>query len=340
MLIAICFFVLYNKISIDLPCQQPFLEVAQNRERTGELEMIYSTAYGTMYTGNCQEILPNNCSELKGKVNLIFTSPPFPLNRAKKYGNMTGEEYLEWIAQLSTFLKDFLAPDGSVVVELGNAWNSGSPTHSTLPMEALLEFKKRGDLYLCQEFIYYNPAKLPAPIEWVNKKRVRVKDSFTRIWWLSKTTNPKANNRNVLEEYSAQMRKLITSRKYNAGKRPSEYSIGTESFFTDNGGAIPSNVIIASNTSSKDRYISYCKANHFEIHPARMPKEVPAFFIKFLTDENDIVLDPFAGSNTTGAVAEELKRKWIGIEINKDYVASSVGRFDNVTLINPAEDCV
>lgn len=295
--------------------------------------MIYTTAYGKMYTGNCQDILSNDLDELKGKVNLIFTSPPFPLNRAKKYGNMTGDEYLEWIANLAIFLKDYLAPDGSIVIELGNAWNSGIPTHSTLPMEALLEFKRRGNFHLCQEFIYFNPAKLPAPIEWVNKKRVRVKDSFTRIWWLSSTPNPKANNRNVLEEYSLQMKKLIKSGKYNAGKRPSEYDIGEESFLSDNGGAIPSNVIIASNTTSKDKYIKYCKENMFEVHPARMAKEIPQFFIKLLTDENDLVLDPFAGSNTTGYVAEILKRKWLSIEVNQDYVRSSVGRFDAVKIL-------
>lgn len=295
--------------------------------------MIYKTDLGKMYTGNCQDILSDKYETLKGKVNLIFTSPPFPLNRAKKYGNMTGDEYLEWIANLATFLKDFLTSDGSIVIELGNAWNSGIPTHSTLPMEALLEFKKRGGFHLCQEFIYFNPAKLPAPVEWVNKKRVRVKDSFTRIWWLSTTPNPKANNRNVLEEYSSQMKKLIKSGKYNAGKRPSEYDIGRESFLSDNGGAIPSNVIIASNTTSKDRYIKYCKEHQLDIHPARMPKEIPLFFIKLLTDENDLVLDPFAGSNTTGYVAETQKRRWISTEINEEYVRSSVGRFDNVEII-------
>ena len=295
--------------------------------------MIYTTNLGRMYTGNCQEILANDLEILKGKVNLIFTSPPFPLNRAKKYGNMTGDEYLEWFANLGPFFKDYLTPDGSIVMELGNAWNSGTPTHSTLPLEALLEFKKRGEFFLCQEFIYFNPPKLPAPVEWGNKKRIRVKDSFTRLWWLSSTPNPKADNRNVLEAYSLQMKKLIKSGKYNAGKRPSEYNIGNSSFLNDNGGAIPSNVIIASNTTAKDRYIEYCKEHELEIHPARIPKEIPLFFIKFLTDANDLVLDPFAGSNTTGYVAESTLRRWLSIEINQSYVQSSIGRFDTAAVL-------
>lgn len=286
---------------------------------------IYKTQKGSMLLGKCEEILTAYKPDTKAA--LILTSPPFPLNRAKKYGNMSGNEYLEWFAGLAPLFSNALKPDGSIIIELGNAWESGFPTHSTLPIETLLEFKKRGGFYLCQEFIYYNPAKLPAPIEWVNKKRIRVKDSFTRIWWMSNTCYPKADNRNVLSAYSSQMKKLLKSGKYNAGTRPSEYVIGNTSFSSDNGGAIPSNVIIASNTISNDRYINYCKEKKINIHPARMPKEIPEFFIKFLTDADDLVLDPFAGSNMTGFVAEQLGRRWMSMEVNKAYVLGSAGRF-------------
>ena len=196
----------------------------------------------------------------------------------------------------------------------------------------LLAFKKAGGFYLCQEFIHYNPARLPSPIEWVNKKRIRVKDSFTRIWWLSNTPNPKANNKNVLVPYSKQMKKLLKTGSYNSGKRPSEYDIGSNSFSTNNGGAIPSNVLIASNTVSNDDYLKYCKANDFEIHPARMPKELPEFFIQLLTEENDLVLDPFGGRNSTGYIAEKVNRKWIAVEAEKKYIDGSVGRFLNDIL--------
>ncbi len=292
--------------------------------------IIYKTNNGIMLQGKCEEVLKKYKKTNGTPINLIFTSPPFPLNRAKKYGNMSGKEYIEWLEKLAVIFSEILADDGSIVIELGNAWDAGAPVQSTLPIEALLAFKKAGDFKLCQEFIHYNPARLPSPIEWVNKKRIRVKDSFTRIWWLSKGDEPKANNKNVLVPYSKQMQKLLKSGKYNAGKRPSEHDIGTDSFSVDNGGAIPSNVIIASNTVSNDSYLKYCKDNNFEIHPARMPKELPEFFIRFLTDENDVVLDPFSGSNTTGNVAEELNRKWISIEAEKKYIDGSLGRFSNV----------
>ena len=80
-------------------------------------------------------------------------------------------------------------------------------------------------------------------------------------------------------------------------------------------------------------YIEYCKEHELEIHPARMPKEIPLFFIKFLTDANDLVLDPFAGSNTTGYVAESTLRRWLSIEINQSYVQSYIGRFDTAAVL-------
>ena len=288
----------------------------------------YNTNYGLCINEKCevvinQFLIPN----YKGKVQMIFTSPPFPLSRSKKYGNLNGDEYKNWLCDVIESMVPLLTDTGSIVIEIGNAWNSGEPTFSTLPMETLLDIKNKCGLYLCQEFIYHNPARLPTPIQYVNIDRVRVKDSFTRIWWLSKTQNPKANNKRVLTQYSKQMKKLLDSGKYNAGNRPSEHSISETAFKKDNGGAIPSNVLIASNTNSQDAYLIGCKKKGLKIHPARMPIDIPQFFINFLTEENDIVLDCFAGSNTTGYCAEFLKRQWIAVEADKEYYIGSKERF-------------
>lgn len=288
----------------------------------------YKTAKGLCINGDCEVIIEKYLRpNYEGKIQLILTSPPFPLKRAKKYGNKTGEEYLDWLCNIGNKLKPLLTENGSIVIEIGNAWNTGEPTYSTLPLETLLEFKKRCGLYLCQEFIYYNPARLPGPIEWVNKQRIRVKDAFTQIWWMSKTPSPYADNRNVMEPYSKQMKKLLSSGKYNAGTRPSEHTISETAFSVDNGGAIPANVIIAANTTSNDAYIQKCKEKGLDIHPARMAPAIPEFFINFLTKSDDIVLDCFAGSNTTGAVAERLGRQWISIELDRTYYDGSKYRF-------------
>lgn len=288
----------------------------------------YSTDLGLCINEDCNVVIDEYMLQhYQGKVQLIFTSPPFPLNRKKSYGNLVGDEYIDWLCAIGEKLKPLLTDTGSIVIEIGNAWNPGEPTISTFPLEALLELKKRCHLYLCQEFIYYNPAKLPGPTEWVNKRRVRVKDSFTRIWWLSKTPHPKANNANVLQEYSAQMQKLLKKGAYNSGVRPSEHKISDTAFAKNNQGSIPSNVIIASNTTSNDSYLIRCKEKKIPLHPARMPYAIPSFFIKLLTDEDDVVFDCFSGSNTTGFCAESLKRRWISSEINEDYFEGSKFRF-------------
>lgn len=268
-----------------------------------------------------------------GTVDLVFTSPPFPLNRKKRYGNLKGDEYMQWLSEFGPLLKRMLKPSGSIVIELGNAWEPGSPVMSTLPLRALLKFQQDNDLYLCQEFVWQNTAKLPSPVQWVNIERIRLKDSFTRLWWLSANPKPKADNRRVLKEYSSAMRSLLRARVYNSGRRPSQHNIGEESFLTDNGGAIPGSVLTYANTQANDDYQSYCRTHQIETHPARMPIELADFFVRFLTEPGDLVLDPFAGSNTTGAAAERLARYWIAMEAKEEYISGSRGRFQH-TFIN------
>jgi DNA modification methylase len=298
-----------------------------------EPKLAYSTDRGSMYEAAVEDFLDSHLGRaLRGEVQLVFTSPPFPLNRQKRYGNLVGEEYLEWLAELARPLGDLLTEDGSLVVELGNAWEPGEPVMSTLALKALLQILESGGFHLCQQFVVHNPARLPSPAQWVNVERIRVKDAYTNVWWMSRTPRPKADNRRVLVDYSPSMRKLLARGSYNAGGRPSQHHIGKDSFLTDNGGAIPPNVLSFSNTRSTDDYQRYCKARGLKPHPARMPPELVDFFVRFLTDEGDIVLDPFGGSNTTGAVAEELARQWFTIEPDPAYIEGSRGRFAGVQL--------
>lgn len=289
---------------------------------------IYKTRRGTIYWSTAEAFLNSEiANRYKGKIQLLLTSPPFPLNRKKKYGNLRGIPYLRWLASFAPAFRKLLAPNGSIVLELGNAWEPGKPVMSTLALEALLKFKREGKLRLVQQFVVHNPARLPGPAQWVNVERIRVKDSFTHIWWLAPSVRPYADNRSVLTPYSAAMKGLLKSKRYNSGPRPSEHHIGKRSFLKDNGGAIASNVLSVSNTLSNDAYQEYCRKKGLKPHPARMQRDVAAFFVKFLTRRGDMVLDPFAGSNTTGAVAEALRRKWVSIEANRDYIRGSRGRF-------------
>jgi site-specific DNA-methyltransferase (cytosine-N4-specific) len=284
--------------------------------------MVHATAEKGLYSPEVEN--------LKGQMSLVFTSPPFPLLRKKKYGNRIGPAYVEWLSSFAARLAELVRDDGSIVLELGNAWDQGQPTMSTLPQEALLAFLRKGNLHLCEEFICHNPARLPGPAQWVNIERIRVKDAFTRVWWMSPTPRPKADNRRVLTSYSPKMMRLLQHGHYNSGRRPSEHEIGATSFLRDNGGAIPSNVLSYSNTSASDDYLKFCRERGIKPHPARMQQGLAEFFIRFLTDPGDVVIDPFAGSNVTGSMAERLSRRWISVEPEWEYVAGSAGRFDAV----------
>lgn len=290
--------------------------------------LAYKTSRGKMYMGFAESLKNKKIlRKYRGKIQLIFTSPPFPLNHKKKYGNLQGEAYVKWLAGFAPLFRELLKKDGSVVIELGNAWKPGKPVMSTLALEALLAFLKQGKFHLCQQFICYNPARLPSPAQWVNVERIRIKDSYTHLWWMAPSERPKADNRRVLKKYSKAMLRLLETKKYNSGRRPSEHRIGNKSFLTNNAGAIPSNVLVLSNTVSNDGYQQYCRKHKLALHPARMPAQLPEFFIKFLTTPRNLVLDPFAGSNTTGAAAELLGRRWISVEPDQTYITGAKGRF-------------
>jgi DNA modification methylase len=311
------------------------------RQEPEPVEVVYRTDLGQMVHGKFEDAFKTSIADaVRGRVNLLLTSPPFPLVRKKRYGNETGEAYLRWIESLAQPMADLLAPDGSIVIEIGNAWEPGVPVMSTLPLEALLAFKKAANLHLCQHVICHNPARLPSPAAWVNIARSRLKDSYTHVWWLSKTEKPKADNRKVLNPYSKDMLKLLKTKKYNAGARPSGHVISETGFLTDHGGSIGPNVIDLSGQHFPESllkftgtkwdavYRAYCKARDLPAHPARMQSSLCAFFIQFLTDEGDLVFDPFGGSNTTGSVAEDLNRRWISVEAERSYIEGSLGRFD------------
>lgn len=306
-------------------------------------EVAYQTERGMMIHGKIEDALVRSPLQgQRGKINLIVTSPPFPLVRKKRYGNETGEAYLQWLEALAKPLTEMLTDDGSIVIEIGNAWEEGAPIMSTLPLEALLAFKRSAKLNLCQHVICHNPARLPSPAAWVNIKRARLKDSFTHVWWMSKAEFPKADNRKVLNTYSKDMKKLLARQSYNAGTRPSGHVISQKGFLTDHGGAIgpnvldltgehyPESLLKYTGTGWDAGYRTYCKENNLPSHPARMQSSLSAFFIQFLTDEGDLVFDPFGGSNTTGSVAESLKRRWIAVEADRDYVDGSLGRFPDL----------
>ncbi len=259
-------------------------------------------------------------------IDLIVTSPPFDLITQKKYGNLQDEEYQNWLLEFGHEFFRVLKDTGSLVMDLSGGWTKGYPTKNLSEYRVLLNYCDKIGFSLAQDFFWWDPSKLPTPVAWVNVKRVRVKDAVNKIWWFSKTQNPKADNNKVLQKYSASM-ELVLEKGTNTGKRSSGHEV-SDKFKINNRGSIPPNLIAMAN-SNRDEYLNYCKENNLTIHPARFSSIIPEFFIRMLTDENDSVLDPFAGSCVTGYVAEKLKRNWVCCDKEYDYLLGAFGRFQS-----------
>jgi len=289
----------------------------------------YSTKFGDAYLGDSRDLLlalPDKSA------SLVLTSPPFALRKKKSYGNPDAEQYVEWFRPFARRVLEVLKDDGSFVLEIGGAWMPGHPTRSIYHYELLIDLVRTVGFHLAQEFFWFNPAKMPGPAQWVTIERIRCTDAVNTIWWLSKAERPKASNRRVLQPYSESMKRLF-KKGYNEGPRPSGHIVSYK-WGADHGGAIPKNLLAISNTASNDIYQRSCREADVPLHPARFPHKLPEFFVDFLTDSpDDLIVDIFAGSNVTGAVAEEAQRSWLAFEMRQDFLEGSKYRFG--LTVNP-----
>ena len=295
-------------------------------------EPYYHTDFGIAYLADSLELM----KAIPDKhVSLVMTSPPYALQFKKEYGNVSKKEYIEWFLGFGKEIHRILKEDGSFALNIGGSYNKGFPTRSLYHYKLLIALVEELNFHLAQEFFWYNPAKMPMPAEWVTVRRIRVKDSVEYVWWFSKTPYPKASNKNVLKPYSKDMIRL-NKKGVKKTTRPSGHNIKESFSNIEAGGSIPPNVfennfpedfIKFGNNAANDNYAKGCKEAGIKRHPARYPDTLPEFFINFLTDPNDIVLDPFAGSNTTGAASEKLQRRWIAIDNVESYLEGSKFRF-------------
>lgn len=274
-------------------------------------------------------VLADSCEVLAGlasaSVDLIVTSPPFPLVRKKEYGNEAEAEYLDWFRAFAAEFLRVLKPEGSLVLDLGGAWLPGLPTKSPYQFRVLLMLIDEIGFHLAHDMYWWQPSRLPGPAEWVNIRRVRPKDAVNTIWWLSPSGWPKADNRRVSVPYSKSQVKRIAEGETPRVKPSGHYT--TVNLGNDNGAAIPPNLIALPHTENNSAYLAYCAAEGIAPHPARFPTGLPEYFVRLLTDRGDFVVDPFSGSCATGEVCERLDRRWLCIEREEEYLVGAVGRF-------------
>lgn len=298
----------------------------------GNPSVFHETKLGQIVLGDSLETLKKR---KPATVDLIMTSPPFGLVRKKEYGNVDADKYVDWFRPFAAEFHRVLKEHGSLVIDIGGAWNRGEPTRHLYHFKLLIMLCEEFGFHLAQDFYWWSPSKLPTPAEWVTVRRIRVKDAINCVWWLSPSPWPKASNRRVLQPYSESMKDLLKN-GYKAKKRPSGHDI-SDNFSVDNGAAIPPNLLAIPNTESNSYYLRYCSDNGIKVHPARYPAELPEFFIRMLTEKKDLVLDPFAGSCVTGEVAERLGRKWVCVELLEEYLQGALGRFEAASPKRPED---
>ena len=233
---------------------------------------LYTTQLGQAYVGDSLDLLPRLSAD---SVDLVITSPPFALQRQKEYGNETEDAHVDWLLQFAEPVKRVLKPTGSFVLDLGGAYQSGRPVRSLYNFRVMLRLCDEHGFRLAEEFFWHNPAKLPSPIEWVNKRKIRAKDSVNTVWWFAKADFPKADVRRVLaplradEETAGKPRELLPPET-----SPSGHDISGR-FASDNGGAIPSNLLQIPNTESNSAYQRHYATVGVKLHPARFRRSCP-----------------------------------------------------------------
>lgn len=260
-----------------------------------EATVAYETKKGAMLRGKAEAVLASEPAiQYRGKTRLIFTSPPFPLNRKKSYGISKGDAHKKWFVGLAKTSADLLTDTGFIVIEIGNSWEPGRPVQSLLYLESLTGFLKNpgADLRLCQQFVCHNPSRLPPPAQWVTINRIRMTDNFTHIWRMAKTHFAKADNSEVTRPYGADMQALLGRQSYDAGRRPLGHDVSENSFLKDRGGSIiPNlfelepidpkksarlpNVFSYSNTGSSDYFSRTCRERKIGSYSERTCARTP-----------------------------------------------------------------
>ncbi|HCA43130.1 MAG TPA: site-specific DNA-methyltransferase [Bacteroidetes bacterium] len=252
-----------------------------------------------LYLGDCKEelkLIPNN------SVDLIVTSPPYADQRKNTYGGISADKYVEWFLPISEQLLRVLKNTGTFILNIKEKVVDGE--RSTYVMELILEMRKQGWLWT-EEFIWHKKNSYPG--KWPN----RFRDSWERLLQFNKDRKFNMYQEEVMvpmgDWAKTRLKKLSETDKIRDNSKVGSGFGKNISNWIDREKAYPSNVLhLATECNNKN-------------HSAAFPEELPEWFIKLFTKENDTVLDPFMGSGTTLVVANRMRRNSIGIDIVPEY---------------------
>ena len=284
-------------------------------------------AVNEIILGDALEILQQKEKFPDSYVNLIMTSPPYADKRAKSYGGVKADKYIEWFLPISKELRRVLKDSGSFVLNIKEHPENGE--RQTYVIELILALREQGWFWV-EEYCWYKKNSFPG--KWSN----RFRDSWERCLHFTKNKSFDMYQEEVMVPIGDWAKRRFksmsesdfvryTSRNSsNLGRRVSNWLTRTQVF--------PHNVLVF----EKEHYLFPSNVLEFATecsnknHSAAFPLELPTWFIKLLTKENDIVLDPFVGSGTTATASALLKRKYIGIEQQQEYFEEAKKNVDDV----------
>ncbi len=309
------------------------------RVETGAKLLAFSTDLGVAIWARAQDIFPH----LDEPIALCVTSPPYPLRQPRAYGNPTEAQFVDFLCEVLEPIVRNLAPGGSIVLNIGNdVFLERSPALSMYAERMLLALHDRLGLSLMNRIPWVNLSKPPGPTLWACVKRVQLASAHELVYWL--TNDParvRADNRRVMEAHTARHMELLArgGESRSAVYGDGAYRIRPGSFGQKTPGRLPRNVLIKGHACADTRaYRQYAAQQGLLPHGATQPTSIPDFFVRFLTEPGDLVVDPFGGTARTGLAAERLGRRWIISEWILEYLRGAAGLFQSAAgfSLNPA----
>lgn len=257
------------------------------------------TILSDIFLGDAKDMLSNIAYD---SIDLIVTSPPYADQRKDTYGGVSPDKYVEWFLPISFELHRVLKPTGTFILNIKERVVSGE--RSTYVMELILAMRKQGWLWT-EEFIWQKKNCYPG--KWPN----RFRDAWERLLQFNKSKKFNMYQDSVMvpmgDWAKNRLKKLSETDKIRDISKVGSGFGKNISNWVDRSMAYPTNVLhLATECANKN-------------HSATFPIELPSWFIKLFTQQYDVVMDPFMGSGTTIFAASYLNRKFIGIEIKKEY---------------------
>jgi len=275
------------------------------------------------------ELLQGDCLDVLSKTfpdntfDLIITSPPYADSRAKTYGGIHPDDYVEWFLPRAEEFRRVLKPSGTFILNIKEKVVDGE--RHTYVLELILALRRQGWLWT-EEYIWHKKNCYPG--KWPN----RFRDAWERCLQFNKSRKFKM----FQDAVRVPMGNWSETRLKSLGKNDVvRFDSRVGSGFGKNIAnwlgrhlAYPTNVLhLATETGNKQ-------------HSASFPLALPEWFIRLFTEEGDWVLDPFVGSGTTCEAAQRLRRNSVGIDIKSEYIDLAQTRLHPVkmTLFELGED--